>query len=113
MRREDRYQTNPDFVSRQIAGEYILVPVGEAAVAFNGLASLNPAGVFLWRLLARPRTRQELSGALAAEYALTGEQGDQDVQCFLDLAMSRNLVLCRSGQTPKPEQVSEIKGEEA
>lgn len=94
LRKEERYQANPDFISREIAGEFILVPVGEAAGTFNGLASLNPAGVFLWKLLAQPRTRQELSDALAKEYELTGEQGEQDVGDFLDLAMSRNLVLC-------------------
>lgn len=105
MRKDDRYQANSDFVPREIAGEYILVPVGEAAGKFNGLASLNPAGVFLWKLLAQPRTGQELSDALAKEYELTGEQSDQDVGDFLDLAMSRNLVLPLAGQVPNPEQV--------
>lgn len=102
---ENRFRTNPEFVAREIAGEFILVPIGKAAEMFNGLASLNPAGVFLWKLLAQPRTGQELSDALAKEYELTGEQSDQDVGDFLDLAMSRNLVLPLAGQVPNPEQV--------
>ena len=50
---DERYRRNPEFILREIAGESILVPTGQAALAFNGLASLNASGVFLWGLLER------------------------------------------------------------
>ena len=39
------------FVLREIAGEYVLVPVGEAARELNGIVTVNELGAFLWNLL--------------------------------------------------------------
>ena len=93
MERSDIFCANPDFVYREIAGEYILVPVGRAAERFSGLASLNQTGLFLWQLLGEKQTVQQLSAALAEEYGLTGEVSCQDVTDFLDLALSKGIVL--------------------
>lgn len=90
---ENRFRTNPEFVAREIAGEFILVPIGKAAEMFNGLASLNPTGVFLWKLLDEERTQKELSDFLAEEYELTEEQSMNDVGDFLEAALKRNIVL--------------------
>ena len=87
-----RLQTNPDFVAREVAGEFILVPVGNAAVNFNGLASLNATGRCLWQMLSEPRTFSELCYAFAEEYELTQEQASADVSDFVTLALSRDLV---------------------
>ena len=90
---EERFRANPDLIAREIAGEYILVPTGKTAETFNGLASVNATGAFLWRLLAQGRTVRELSEALAAEYELTPEQSAGDVADFLRPALERGLVL--------------------
>lgn len=37
------------FVLRKVAGENILVPVGNTALTFNGLVTLNESGAFLWK----------------------------------------------------------------
>ena len=37
-----------EFILREVAGEYILVPVGAAAVKFNGLITLNEIGAFIF-----------------------------------------------------------------
>ncbi len=93
MKDADVFRSNPDFIFREIAGEYILVPVGKAAERFSGLAALNGTGRFLWELLSRERTFRELYVALAAEYDLTEEAGRQDAADFLRLALSQNAVL--------------------
>ena len=93
MNDSDVFCANPDFVYRQIAGEYILVPVGRAAERFSGLASLNKTGLFLWELLGQERTFRQLATALAKEYELTEDASCQDVADFLNLAMSKGIVL--------------------
>ena len=86
---------NPEFVCREIAGEMILVPNGKAAYDFNGLASVNSTGAFLWKLLERERTFQELCAAFAREYDLTDGQSAEDVSGFLRQALMKNMVLRR------------------
>lgn len=89
----EKFRANPEFIPREIAGEYILVPVGKAAETFNGLASLNETGVFLWKLLAEERSHRELSEFLAEKYELTEEQSLSDVRDFLEAALERNMIL--------------------
>lgn len=91
--KENFYRANADYLMREIAGETILVPTGEAASQFNGLATMNASGAFLWRQLAQKCTREDLYQALAEEYDLPQEQAQGDVDRFLDLAVERGLVL--------------------
>ena len=41
-------RTNPDFIKRKIAGENLLVPVGDAAKEINGMVRMNATAVFIW-----------------------------------------------------------------
>lgn len=87
------FRANPDFIISEIAGEYILVPVGEAAKIFHGLASLNETGVFLWKLLGTQRTRNEIYDCFAKEYELTEEESKRDVDEFLEPAIREHIIL--------------------
>lgn len=93
MNEEEKFRANPEFVYREVAGESILIPNGSMARQFNGLASLNKTGVFLWKLLEQERTLKELSAAFAKEYELTEEQSMEDVTAFLELALTRDLII--------------------
>lgn len=90
---EEKLQANPDFIARKIADEVILVPVGKAAQTFNGIASLNETGMFLWKLIEKGKTRQELYDCLAKEYELTAEESKQDVDAFLEPAMKEHMII--------------------
>ena len=41
---ERKYKANPDFLLREVAGEAVLIPVGEAGVFENSVISLNVPG---------------------------------------------------------------------
>ncbi len=92
MERTEQYLCNSDFLLREIAGEYLLVPTGQSALTFNGMASLNETAAFLWKLLEQPHTAQELAQALAVEYELTAEQSQSDVDELLAVILERGLV---------------------
>ena len=40
-----------NFVLREIAGEYIIIPTGRTALEFNGLITVNEVGMELWKML--------------------------------------------------------------
>lgn len=42
---------NGNFVLRDIAGESMLIPVGEASGKVNGIITLNESGVVIWNAL--------------------------------------------------------------
>ena len=55
-----RFRANPDFILREIAGEAVLIPVGEAGIFENSLISLNDTCSFLWKLFQTPRTAEDV-----------------------------------------------------
>lgn len=76
---------NNQFVLREVAGTWVVLPVGQACVDFNGMISLNETGALLWQTLEQGGDRQSLAAALTAEYEVTTEQALEDVDRFLSM----------------------------
>lgn len=71
------------FVLRQVADNWVVLPVGQASVNFNGMLSLNESGVLLWRALEQGGDKDSLVEALLAEYNVEREEAAADVDAFL------------------------------
>ena len=80
------------FVLREIAGEFVLVPVGEAARELNGIVTVNELGAFLWNLLQEEQTEQTLLNAVLDAYAVEEERARQDIRGFLQLLRDNHLM---------------------
>ena len=74
---------NETFVLRQVAGNWVVLPLSDATVNFNGMLSLNETGVMLWKLLEQGSTREALAQALTDEYDVTYDQALADVDEYL------------------------------
>lgn len=94
-RLEMYYQLSDHYICRKIVGETILVPVGEKALEFTGLAAMNETAAFLWEQLKVKRTKDELCDALRAEYDVSEEEAYRDIEEFLGLALEREMIFCR------------------
>ena len=72
-----------ELVKREIAGDTILVPVGQSVYESNGLFVLNELGSFLWDLLPGAEDEEALLQAVLAEY-VSQEVARADIREFLD-----------------------------
>ena len=81
-----------DYVLREIAGEYILVPIGETAMKMNGMVTLNDVGVFIWNKLKEECTSEELLKAILDEYEIDEEQAKSDLNDFLHQMEQAELI---------------------
>lgn len=79
-------------IMREIAGEYILIPVGEAATELFGLVSLNESGALLWEKLQQECTEKDLIEAVLAEYEVDEETAKTGVRRFLEKMRKENLL---------------------
>ena len=77
-------KVSDQFILREIAGESLLIPVGEAAISVKGLIALSESGVFLYKKLKEECTRETLVSALTAEYEVSEAEAAQDIDAFLD-----------------------------
>ena len=79
-----------NLVLREVAGTWVVLPTAAKALDFNGMLSLNDAGVMLWRLLEKECTKEELVTALLDEYDVSNDVASADVDEFLQ-------TLCKAG----------------
>lgn len=77
---------------RQIAGENLLIPVGENAGMVNGLMVLSESGALLWEKLQQETDRQALVEGLLEEYQVEPAQAQADVEQFLSQLEQANLL---------------------
>lgn len=81
------------YILRQVAGNSIVIAVGDEAVNFNGLITVNGAGTFLWNLLAEGATEEELLAAMRKEYDVDEETAKTDIAEFVDKLKKADLIV--------------------
>ena len=86
---------NDAIVSREVAGETIVVPICRGVGDLDSVYTFNLVGRDLWRLLERDRTAQEMADWIAARYQVEAKQALQDVQSFV--AELQEVGLVRKG----------------
>lgn len=72
-----------DVVLREIAGEHLLIPTGQAALRIHGMVNLSESGLVLWNRLQSDCTEQALVDAILAEYDVDRETAAADVRAFV------------------------------
>lgn len=80
------------FFLRQIVGEDVAIPSGDAARRLSGLISLNGSGKFLFGLLQTEQTRQSLVQAMLERYEVDSATAQADVDEFLGLLRENGLL---------------------
>ena len=73
-----------EYVLREIAGDYIIIPVGATVLEFNGLITVNEVGVTLWEMLQEEVTMEDLVQGVLNEYDVQEEDAREDIQEFLN-----------------------------
>lgn len=81
-----------ELIKREIAGDTILVPVGKTVYDSNGLFVLNELAAFIWDILPKAETEQEICEAVLAEYEVTPEEAAADVAAFLAKLRELNIL---------------------
>lgn len=81
-----------EFVVRNIMDEYILVPVGEAALKFAGMITTSEVGAFLIDLLKSDTDKNSLIQRVIEEYEVEEQQASDDVEEFLGQLQKLNLL---------------------
>lgn len=65
---EKVYMRNPDIVYREIAGEFILVPIHHRAGEADSIFVLNETGTRIWELVDGKRTLSDIIGMITEEF---------------------------------------------
>ncbi|MEN6461370.1 MAG: PqqD family protein [Syntrophomonas sp.] len=80
------------FMLREIAGQWVVVPLGERVVEFNGIMTLNETGVTIWKRLENDSSEDDLVQAILTEYTIDEETARADIREFVSLIREKNLL---------------------
>ena len=81
-----------EFILREIAGDYIIIPAGKTVLDFNGLITVNEVGVSLWNMLQNEVTFEELVQGILDEYDVEESVAREDVQEFLAALIDVGII---------------------
>lgn len=84
---------NSGFLMRQVAGRFVLAPVGDTVKTFSGMITMNATGKFLWDLLEQEQTVDSLAQALVENYEVEFEKAKADVEKYLEPLLPVKAVI--------------------
>ena len=73
------YQKDPSIVSREIVGEFILVPIRQNAGDLESIYTLNETAARAWSLVDGRNTLAEITDQIVSEFEVSYEEVCQDL----------------------------------
>ncbi len=84
---------NENFLLRDVAGQKVVLPVGEAAEKFNGMIRLNDTGIYLWTLLEQDTDEEALLSAMLRDYEIDEETARADIHRFVETLRRAGILV--------------------
>ena len=73
------YRKSPSIVSREIAGETILVPIRQNVGDMVSIYTLNETAAYAWALIDGQRPVQVIRDQIVAEFEVGAEEAERDL----------------------------------
>jgi hypothetical protein len=95
----DKYfNKEKDLVTRDVAGESIIVPIKRHVGDLEGVFTLNEVGAMIWQLIDGQTTVRQLTEAVRDEYQVHAAEAEKDVADFL-ISLEDAGLIKQSGAT--------------
>ena len=92
LQEKKKYRINPDFILREIAGEYTIIPIGSDNVFSNAVMAPNGTAVFLWEAFQQPSTIQDVAVEAMQKYDVTEEQIYKSISNFVKQSLEFKVL---------------------
>lgn len=92
LQEKKKYRINPDFILREIAGEYMIIPTGGDNVFSNAVMAPNETAIFLWEAFQQPSTIQDVVVEAMQKYDATEEQIYNSISSFVKQSLEYKVL---------------------
>jgi hypothetical protein len=89
---DQHYQKTSSIVSREIAGEVILVPIRNNVGDLDSIYTLNETGARIWELIEPTRPARAIGDHLVQEFEVEEEEARADLIELLDQLLSIGAI---------------------
>lgn len=80
------------FLLKKVAGQNVVVPVGNSVVNFNAAITLNETAAFLWELLQNEVNTETLIEKLCENYDVDLDNATRDVNVFINVLKEHDIL---------------------
>lgn len=87
-----RYFASSDYILREIAGEQVLIAVGQEIADFCGIVNLNRSAAVLWKAMQSGATLSELTAQLLEQFEVSEEQAAEDAARTIEMLAQRGMI---------------------
>ena len=77
---------------REIAGEYVLVPIGKRALTFQGLVTMNEVGALIWEMMEKESDIDQIVSGILDEYEVDEQTERKDVLDFIGFLKDCQII---------------------
>lgn len=84
---------NENFVLKTVAGASVVMPVGEAVSKINGMIKLNASAKFIWELLEKGKTENEILEEMKNNFDADESILQNDLKAFLKLLSEKGILV--------------------
>ena len=88
----DFMKIKEDFILRKVADSYVVGPVNNMSLDFNGIINLNETGAFLFKLMQSGIDREELISKMLDEYEVTPQKAEEDIDLFIEKVKGADIL---------------------
>lgn len=81
-----------EFILREIAGENVLIPIGNTTQEFNGLITINKTAAFIWKNIDKANSIEEITNLVINKYEIDEESASRDIQEFISILDKANII---------------------
>ena len=85
-------KTSNEFIMREIAGEYVLVPIGKRTLTFQGLVTMNEVGALIWEMMEKESDIDQIVSGILDEYEVDEQTARKDVLDFIGFLKDCQII---------------------
>lgn len=84
----EKYTRNKQIIDGELDNNQVMMHLEKGK--YYGL---NPVGKRIWDMIEEPKSFEEITQTLLAEFNVTPEQCDQEVKAFLEMAEKNEIII--------------------
>lgn len=81
-----------EFILREVADEYILIPTGKTTEEFNGMITLSETAAFIYEHIEEAKTLEDLIEMITNEYEVDKQTALQDAYVFINHMLQNRMI---------------------
>ncbi len=80
------------FLLREVAGNYVVIAVGEDAVNFNSIITVNEIGAYIWNKINEGKNEEAIADDIIGEYSIDRDTALKDIGEFANQLREAGII---------------------